>query len=753
MMKLRSIPGDDPGTSADTGSAIMAPDSVRVLRVLGHGRAAQARLVEATFAGGHRVTCVEKVFAPGRLTRLIYRLAFQSPFAYQSNRDAILACFYRRRVAACALKLAGLRSADPELGSLDVDVAEPLYVRYDAEDDAWVLASQWIDGRGIRPAPANPDRVLRPVQRLFPARKRCPVPFPAERPVGCFAEKVPDTFSSTQEVAEIDELVAIMYRLEHVLNDCGLVGSGWQVAPRAMVSTANLLRTGDRYTIVDLESGIPAVLVPRYIIRSAALGMLPPFDDLDPAKLNRWFADHQRLAQFHLGPERAARLQQDISALVTHSQQWKESELALLRQPWRLLQVRRLAAYRAETFRRWAEVKSIDRRTADSLDQCPWLAAMLWWLGLMPSPLGRGLQRAVTQPSVRADLWKWVRDPVFRRRRFEAYRARCVERWQRDGRLAEVAPTTSAAVAMHRMLEGATPVHLHRWLTDRARRRTGYWQAVLLLLSRRYQSWSGQHRVKASIDKWRDAGRLSQQEAQRLSSELDGGQVRAYLRGFGMHVGLKLLAPVVIPAKIGGATAFLASGNPWFLLPMLATPLLRSMVTLANAWTTRQDRVPHTEALLVGFLPVVGSLAFPVQMFSRRPELSTFLIRDAAAKLARRVPVYGGADSRTEMAMIAMTDYLVAVMIVASRLLAVRRRGSHRGSVEHGASTTGAAKSPVSQGASITPRTRLGRWIDAKAVRCIMADSGDLLAEPEHDSITSSPAAQIDQQQSSRPCG
>jgi hypothetical protein len=55
-------------------------------------------------------------------------------------------------------------------------------------------------------------------------------------------------------------------------------------------------------------------------------------------------------------------------------------------------------------------------------------------------------------------------------------------------------------------------------------------------------------------------------------------------------------------------------------------------------------------------------------MFAARSELATFLIRDAASKLGRRVPIYGGPNSRTEIAMIRSTDLLIELLDVTSAL-------------------------------------------------------------------------------------
>ena len=126
------------------------PKRVESVLTLGKGRAARAMLVKATDQADDQHLCVEKVFCPGLLTRFIYRCAFQAPFGYQNSEDAILACFYRRRVADALVRV-----FVPE-----TRVARPLYARWDAESAAYVLGSELIRGRGIRPGSVN-SRTLR----------------------------------------------------------------------------------------------------------------------------------------------------------------------------------------------------------------------------------------------------------------------------------------------------------------------------------------------------------------------------------------------------------------------------------------------------------------------------------------------------------------------------------------------------------------------------------------------------------------
>ena len=641
------------------------PASVRVLKVLGKGRAAKAQLVDATMADGSVHRCVEKVFAPGRLTRTIYRLSFQAPFGYQKNRDAILTAFYRRRVAAAAIAASDVQA----------DVAMPMYVRYSESDQAWVLAAQWVNGRGIKPEPANPKRVY------------------------AFAGNDGDRCEG-----EISQLLAIMTGLEKVLSDCGLVGSGWQVAPRAMVSTANLLRTGDRYTVIDLESGIPAVLVPKYILAGLRRGVLPPFDDLDAGQVQNWYETNKRLLQFRLSMKMYDELQSDIDRLVHHAERWKQSELAVCRRPWKFLQPSFFKTYQEEYVRQLIQGNTLDTKTAAVISKQSFRVRAMWWLGLIPTRLGPCLQRAIGNRDYRASVLSLVSDARLRRQKICAWVA------ERQSSLiaTERAPATWApwrgSVVAHAAIAKLLPTKLHRGLTDpqvRAERRL---RALLLIASPTYQSWFGRKRIEKAISSWRDEGRISDAEKDSLDAELCGVLVRAYMRGFGLHVALKTLAPLWVPIKIAGTAMFATTGNPWCLMPFLITPAMRFLVTLQSRWMNRKHHVPHAEAMAMGWLPVVGLIAFPMQMFSARPNLSTFLIRDFAAKLGRRVPIYGGKDSRTEIAMIRATDWIIAMMQGMSA--ALTRLGSRPATMP--------SQEPVLESFQI-PRTRWGRWLEWKA--------------------------------------
>lgn len=617
--------------------------SVKPLRVLGHGRAAEARLVQVTDTNRQTSLCVEKVFRPGYLTRLIYRIAFQAPFAYQHNADAIQATFYRRRAAAAIVE-----TMLPE-----AKVAQPLYVRWDHQAQALVLASEYIRGRGIVPAPVDSNMIRRWFASLF--RKSSSVSMaPAE---------------------EIHELLDLMTRLEALLIQCGLTGSGWQVCKRAMVSTANLLRTDSGYVVVDLESGIPSVLVPAYIIQGLRMQSLPPFDDLDAGRLRSWLSNHRDQLSASLGAVKHEQLQEDIDNLILHTDNWKRSEPALGRQPRRLLTADFLHRFRTQTLDRWQRCEIVDVQTAGQLSNSRrFFTKSIFLFGLIPGRTGRFAQRLWANRQYRQQVRLFLTDAQFRAQKLTDFAKVKSTKWTADARIASEScyKNVTPGFIANWMLSKVTPAAVQRWLVDRQYRNTQLTQMLLLCVSGRFQSEYGRCLIRSRIEHWRMNVRLSAQEAGSLNQQLESTAVDEYVRGFGLHIGLKLLLPVVMSLKIGGAAASVASGNPfYFLFMLMLVPMLRTAVTLWRMTANRRSPAEFRHALLVGMLPVVGSLAYPVQMYARFSGLSMFLLRDFASRAGCWFPVYGGKDSRIELLAIKSANIvaeIIEVWLAATRL-------------------------------------------------------------------------------------
>jgi hypothetical protein len=85
---------------------------------------------------------------------------------------------------------------------------------------------------------------------------------------------------------------------------------------------------------------------------------------------------------------------------------------------------------------------------------------------------------------------------------------------------------------------------------------------------------------------------------------------------------------------------------------------IRSMVI--SAYTLRRwskhPEVRFGTALAAGLIPKFGILAYPSQVLTVHPELAAFLMRDLAARLGERLPIYGGRHTLTEHICIRSAD-------------------------------------------------------------------------------------------------
>ncbi len=610
-------------------TSVAGPKTVQPIRVIGNGRAAKAVLVEATFESGEKTQCIEKHFSAGLLTSLIYRICYQAPFAYRSNRDAILASFFRRRVVASILLATGSSTR----------VAKPLYVRYDEKSMSWVLAAEWIQGRGIHPGPPDASRI----RRFFRGLRR----------IG--------KSQASQQVTEISEIVSTMRDLERQLIQCGLTGSGWQVAPQAIVATANLLRVGSHYTIIDLESGIPAILVPKYLKLGLAKLQLPPFDELDESRLHQWFESNHALLRRQLGEQAFDQLSADLAQLVWHTKRWKQTEIAIFRKPWHWIGSERRKQYRAECIRRWHQSKVIDEETASRMRSHSKKILGIWATGLIPV-MGPSGSKFLGNQRYRRYIRAITTDRHYRSLAMRWGMSRRRINWIANGRLNSQASPSRLGFLFHQVLSLTMPRIPHRLITDSDYRWEKLRKVFELMTSRHAQTELGRQTINSTIQRWEVSQRISPSHANQLRQELSTDQIRNYLRGFGSHLALKLISPMMTPLKIAGVIAFYETRNPLLLLPLLAAPLLRTLATLTNAWIGRRERIAHREAILIGFLPFVGVAAFPIQMFATNPSISIFMLRDLASRIGCKIPIYGGANSRTEIAMIRLCDYVIEML-------------------------------------------------------------------------------------------
>jgi hypothetical protein len=184
-----------------------------------------------------------------------------------------------------------------------------------------------------------------------------------------------------------------------------------------------------------------------------------------------------------------------------------------------------------------------------------------------------------------------------------------------------------------------------------------------------------------------------------MRRRVEDGSMQEYVRGFGLHVGLKFFEPVTSGIKVIGTAWFLRIfiqhypelnprgeltlgllgafvgtflHNPLPVILMVNTSVWRTLITLWRMLGSARRHISYKVALVVGMIPAFGSLAYPMQMYWKCPELSTFLIRYVLSLAARGVPIYGGKYTRTEIWLVRFANFPLEAMAILKGMVRVR---------------------------------------------------------------------------------
>ncbi len=188
--------------------------------------------------------------------------------------------------------------------------------------------------------------------------------------------------------------------------------------------------------------------------------------------------------------------------------------------------------------------------------------------------------------------------------------------------------------------------------------------AARLVVSAREREALARRLVERRIRCWRARGQLRAEQARRLEQTVYEAAVLTHVTDFGMHLALK---PLVKALTWWALPACYAMG--WVPIEALLVgvagggPLARTVYT---AWrcvdARRRRRALPWLALGIGALPVVGNLAFALQLVWSASEegeqLGRFLIYDACTRVGAALPIWGGADTATEHAANRIGDWL-----------------------------------------------------------------------------------------------
>ncbi len=162
--------------------------------------------------------------------------------------------------------------------------------------------------------------------------------------------------------------------------------------------------------------------------------------------------------------------------------------------------------------------------------------------------------------------------------------------------------------------------------------------------------------LKREIEQWYSRKFLTDAQRQLLREELHNDDVSAYLTDFSIHLGLKPFVKTftwgVLPVLVASQTVSLTMAA---LLIIWTGPFVRTVYTLWRISHSLVKSRPHHPwvALGVGALPVVGNLAYPMELLyqsssGNRNKLGRFISYSFSAKVGSNVPVWGGKDSEIE---------------------------------------------------------------------------------------------------------
>ena len=210
----------------------------------------------------------EKRYEPTRLVRALYRVAFQAPFPYRDNEDALEAALHRRTVAG-------------------------------------LLTQHWFGERMVA--------------RALDSRRE---------PDGghSFVTELVRGTAPTDRGHAKEALRELTSRFD----EAGL--PTWQVGwynPRAL---GNLIEQDDgSYRVIDLESNlVTPVMPPSELVRALRAGQFPAFDDIGVERLRGYLATNRDAIVASLGAVDAGRLADAGEAYAAAAARWHGAERRLL---------------------------------------------------------------------------------------------------------------------------------------------------------------------------------------------------------------------------------------------------------------------------------------------------------------------------------------------------------------------------------------------------------------------------------------
>jgi len=195
-------------------------------------------------------------------------------------------------------------------------------------------------------------------------------------------------------------------------------------------------------------------------------------------------------------------------------------------------------------------------------------------------------------------------------------------------------------------------------------------KALRFLASQAYRARLARRFVSARVHSWQRRGQLNANDANTIRGLLHDQQASLYLTDFGVHVAIKPFVKAieffVVPVLFAWGLVDEATVG---LVLLTGGSVARTLYTLGRMLQAAMMRVELPwVALWSGTLPIIGNLAYPLQIvYSSTDEsdaLAQFILYDGSSTVGRRLPIWGGKDTLTEH----------ALNRIAHRIVELRRR-------------------------------------------------------------------------------
>lgn len=209
---------------------------------------------------------------------------------------------------------------------------------------------------------------------------------------------------------------------------------------------------------------------------------------------------------------------------------------------------------------------------------------------------------------------------------------------------------------------------LWSWMVDFPLKRlmSRFWHYIKSI---RYRWGIARWYVRGKLNAWHKRRLLKDEHVSLIQHQLKHDDASAYLADFSVHLGIKPLVKIMVWGIFPALWALgLVSGSFTAVVIVAGGAIGRTIYTtwrMMQAFSQNQS-LPWV-ALVVGVIPVMGNMAYPIQLlFSSLDHngwLARFIVFDIATSIGRRIPIWGGADTLTEHMFNRSADRLVKWLI------------------------------------------------------------------------------------------